>query len=247
MDKIPALMKSAIHTLFLLILVIGICSLYPNGSYAGANEFSKAPPLPKNSAPWIGEKFSGAPCIGERQGYGPYDYTRPDHRGASLRLVEGAHFMPRVNALVEDISDSTVINDIDYTIRAFPNHHQALYAVTRYWFLPDSQKRVPNNRIQIPPECYFVRAINFKPDDGTVRMLFGLYLHKSKKYNKALEQYEVAERLSPQSDQLLYNMGLLYFDMKQYEKSISYAKKAYAKQYPLPGLRNKLRKKGYWK
>jgi len=157
--------------------------------------------------------------------------------------------MPRVSALVEDRSDSAVIRDIQYTLMAFPNHHRALYAITQYWFLPDSNKskRVKNRQVTPPPECYFQRAINFKQDDGTVRMLYGLFLHKLKKYSSALEQYKKAEQLSPDSPQLLYNLGLLHFDMKQYEKSISYAKKAYALQYPLPGLRDKLKNKGYWK
>ena len=198
-------------------------------------------------APWVGDTFSGAPCRGKGQSYGPYDYTNPRHRGEPLRLVEGAHFMPRVRALIEDRRDSSVINDIDYTLRAFPNHHDALYAVTRYWFLPDSSKRVRNRLIETPPECYFHRAINFKPDDGTVRMLFGLYLHKAKRLEEALEQYKSAEKLSPDSAQLLYNIGLLYFDMKQYDESEAYARKAYALKYPLPGLRNKLKQKGLWK
>lgn len=198
-------------------------------------------------APWIGDTLSGAPCEGKRESYGPFDYTNPMHRGEHLRLVEGAHFMPRVRALIEDRHDSAVINDIDYTLRAFPNHHEALYAIVRYWFLPNSSKRVVNRRIATPPECYFNRAINFKPNDSTVRMLYGLYLHKLKKYNGALKQYTTAEELSPDSAQLLYNMGLLYFDLKEYDKSFDYAKKAYALQYPLPGLRDKLKNKGYWK
>lgn len=198
-------------------------------------------------APWVGDTLRGAPCQGKGQSYGPFDYTNPMHRGEHLRLVEGAHFMPRVRSLIEDRRDSAVINDIDYTLRAFPNHHDALYAITRYWFLPDSNKRVRNRQIDTPPECYFQRAINFKPDDGTVRMLYGLFLHRLKKYGSALEQYDAAEQLSPESPQLLYNIGLLHFDMKQYEKSLDYAKKAYARQYPLPGLRNKLKKKGFWK
>lgn len=204
-------------------------------------------PDPKNSAPWVGEQFSGAFCTGNRQGYGPYDYTNPAHRGEPLHLVEGAHFMPRVSALVEDRGDSAVIRDIQYTLMAFPNHHRALYAITQYWFLPESQKAIKNRHVKPPPECYFQRAINFKPDDGTVRMLYGLYLHKLKKYSSALEQYSASEKLSPDSAQLLYNIGLLYFDMKQYDKSKGYAKKAYALQYPLPGLRNKLKNKGNWK
>lgn len=246
MNGLLILKKSSIWgSLFQLLIVINAAG-YSAQAVAAAGEFSTAPPLPKNSAPWVGTEINGAPCRGKRQAYGPYDYTRPDHRGASLRLVEGAHFMPRVNQLVEDKADSTVINDIDYTLRAFPNHHGALYAVTRYWFLPDSNKRVSNKRLTTPPECYFQRAINFKPNDGTAIMLYGLYLHRLNRHNDALQQYKLAETVQ-ESAQLSYNMGLLYFDMKKYEDSMAYAKKAYAQGYPLPGLSNKLKNKGYLK
>ncbi|WP_321528171.1 tetratricopeptide repeat protein [Sedimenticola selenatireducens] len=224
-------LSQPLRTGLVLFIFLGILPMNLNAQYA----------------PWIGDTLTGAPCEGKGQSYGPFDYTNPRHRGEHLQLVEGAHFMPRVRSLTEDRLDSAVINDIDYTLRAFPNHHDALYAVTRYWFLPDSFKRVRNRMVSTPPECYFQRAIYFKPDDGTVRMLYGLYLHKLNKYNEALEQYDLAEELAPDSAQLLYNIGLLHFEMKQYEKSLEYARKAYALEYPLPGLRNKLKKKGYWK
>lgn len=226
------------------VAFIALLLFFSAQSLAGAGEFSTASPFPKNSAPWIGEQLSGVRCRGKKQAYGPYDYTKPEHRGASLRLVEGAHFMPRVNALVEDRSDSSLISDIDYTLRAFPNHHKALYAVTRYWFLPKTSKRVSN--WQTPPECYFQRAINFKKNDGVAQMLYGLYLHKLKRHKDAGRLYLQAEELTPDSAQLSYNIGLLYYDTKKYDLAKKYAKKAYAAGYPLPGLQRKLKKAGYW-
>lgn len=227
-----------------LVTIIVLLQFFSARSFAAAGEFSTARPFPKNSAPWVGEKLSGARCQGRKQAYGPYDYTKPGHRSASLRLVEGAHFMPRVNELVEDRKDSSVISDIDYTLRAFPNHHKALYAVTRYWFLPKTSKRITN--WQTPPECYFQRAINFKKDDGVVKMLYGLYLHKLKRHKNAGKLYLEAEKLTPDSAQLSYNIGLLYYDTKKYDLAKKYAKKAYAAGYPLPGLQRKLKKAGYW-
>lgn len=224
---------------FGILIIFLLCSVYHPPLLAAAPS--------RTLAPWIGDTLAGAPCKGKKESYGPFDFRDPRARGEALRLVEGAHFMPRIRGLIEDKNDSPVIDDIDYTLRAFPNHHHALYAVTRYWFLPDSSKRVNNRSINTPPECYFNRAIHFRPDDGTVRMLYGLYLHRLKKYTNALEQYNAAEKLIPDSAQLLYNIGLLHFDIKQYDMSLAYAQKAYAMQHPLPGLRNKLRKKGYWK
>ena len=53
----------------------------------------------RSSAPWVGHNLKGAPCVGNGQGYGPYDYTNPNHRGKNLRLVEGAHFNQRVEPM----------------------------------------------------------------------------------------------------------------------------------------------------
>jgi len=40
------------------------------------------------------------------------------------------------------------------------------------------------------------------------------------------------------------NMGLLYFDLKNYKLAQDYAQKACQLGYPLPGLRNKLKGMG---
>jgi hypothetical protein len=43
-----------------------------------------------------------------------------------------------------------------------------------------------------------------------------------------------------------YNIGLIYFDLKDYEKSLSFAQRAYGSGLPLPGLRDKLKRVGKW-
>jgi len=41
-------------------------------------------------------------------------------------------------------------------------------------------------------------------------------------------------------------MGLIYFDLKDYDKALSFAHRAYGSGFPLPGLRDKLKKVGKW-
>ena len=43
-----------------------------------------------------------------------------------------------------------------------------------------------------------------------------------------------------------YNLGLLYFNQKNFSKSVEHARLAYDLGYPLPGLKSKLMKKGHW-
>ena len=60
--------------------------------------------------------------------FGPFDYRT--EKGNSLYLVESAHFTPAVEAVIA--GNTTYIGgDLDYTLRAFPNHHRALMSMIR--------------------------------------------------------------------------------------------------------------------
>jgi len=205
--------------------------------------WATVPPLPKDSAPWVGNTLSGAPCQGKGQGYGPYDYTNPNHRGNILKIVEQHHFTPKVEYLESgETTGKNPIGDIDYTLRAFPNHHRALYSLINYYFKQTNLYK----KSDIYPECYLQRALNFKLNDGNVWLLFGLYLHKSGALVPAQQKYKEAEKIMPNSAELHYNMGLLYFELKDFASSKKYAIRAYELGYPLPGLRKKLKQAGHW-
>ena len=46
------------------------------------------------------------------------------------------------------------------------------------------------------------------------------------------------------SAELVYNIGLAYFEMGKLDKAKEYAQQAYDNKFPLPGLKNKLKEKG---
>ena len=175
--------------------------------------------------------------------FGPFDYNNPDNKGQNLNLVESAHFTPEVESLIRGHS-SYIGSDLDYTLRAFPNHPRALNAMARLAI----QEKTPTPRgAHFSVECYFSRAIEFTPSDPIPYLLYGNYLAKNSREQEALEKYQQAEKIDPQNANVLYNMGLLFFNMKQYDQSLAYAKKAYAAGFPLPGLRQKLVGAGQWK
>jgi tetratricopeptide (TPR) repeat protein len=72
------------------------------------------------------------------------------------------------------------------------------------------------------------------------------YLAKKGRGSEALKHLNRAVESGEGSANLYYNSGLIYFDLKDYEKSLAYAQKAYQMGYPLPGLRDKLKKIGKW-
>jgi tetratricopeptide (TPR) repeat protein len=102
----------------------------------------------------------------------------------------------------------------------------------------------------IPPQwhsaqCWFDRATEFRPDDGQVWLIYANWSARKQKNEDALEAYNRAKKLLPDSVEVEYNMGLLYYKMGQYDNALSHAKIAYAGNYPLQGLKRKLAEKGY--
>jgi len=174
--------------------------------------------------------------------YGPYDYSNAQHRKQYLEIVEQHHFPEHVEKLIRG-ETGFMGGDLDYTLRAFPNHYRALIAMAKYG-LREKTARVKGANYTV--ECYFDRAIRFKASDGMVRMIYGNYLRKIGRPDDALEQYHVAVNLQPKNANFNYNLGLLYLKRKDYEQATVYAKKAYKLGFPLPGLRNQLMKTGKW-
>jgi Flp pilus assembly protein TadD len=77
-------------------------------------------------------------------------------------------------------------------------------------------------------------------------MLYGIHLYKSGEFDSALTQYKAAEKMQPESAEIHYNLGLLYYHKKEYDSAERHARKAYSLGYPLPGLRAKLIESGVW-
>lgn len=201
-------------------------------------------PLFAAEAPWVGKTLAEIPCWGQPGGFGPFDYTVPNKK--FLDLVETHHFFPEIEQLA--LSYKPLMNNLDYTLRAFPNHHRALQSLTKLSIRLKENPKINIERSRYTPvECYFERAINFQPNDPFVRILYAIFLHKNYKHLGALKQYQEAEKLMPENAEIHYNFALLYIDLKRYKEAYKHAAKAYKKGYPLPGLKNKLNRLGYWK
>jgi tetratricopeptide (TPR) repeat protein len=179
-------------------------------------------------------------CGDLQNAFGPFDY-RTD-RGEHLRLVEGAHFTPLVEALIRG-KTSTIGQDIDYTLRAFPNHHRALLAAAR---LGDRSKSPQPAGMNYPVDCYFERALRFRPDDVVARMLLAEHLLRTGRPDVARENLQVASRNAGDSAFTHYNAGLMYLELKDYDEALAQAHRALALGFPRPDLRDKLQAVGKW-
>ncbi len=178
----------------------------------------------------------------------PCDYTNPVHVRDSLPIVEKVHFNSDVENLRSGQTSAYVIDDISYTLGRFPNHHRALISMSRLWQFSLRENKIPKNaNPKQPPDYWFRRAQEFAPHDGALPHLYGIYLYNMDRYDDALEQYVIALAFDPDSPDVNYNAGLLYFELEEYEMARKHAEKAYDSGYPLPGLRNKLIAAGSWK
>ncbi|MDD2667238.1 MULTISPECIES: hypothetical protein [Zoogloea] len=172
--------------------------------------------------------------------YGPYDY-RTDL--SKLNIVEIAHFTSDVENLRKGVQSVRPGPDLNYTLRAFPNHHRALMSIVRLGARDKSDKPATGYTV----ECFLMRAEAFRPDDPMVKLIYGIHLLNQGKSKLALVKLDDARELPLESPNFFYNLGLAYFSAGHYDRALTSAHKAYALGFPLPGLRDKLKRAGKWK
>ncbi|CAG0956398.1 hypothetical protein ANRL3_00578 [Anaerolineae bacterium] len=153
---------------------------------------------------------------GAHQGYGPFDYiTQKD----KLPVVEGAHFTPKVAALISG-ERSYLAGDLDYTLRAFPNHHRALESLIEL-ALRSKTTSIPNMTFSVP--CFLIRASKFVPTDGLVNALYANYLSRIGQKELAKSEAELAIKKTPNNPRVAYNIGLAYFYLGDYKSAKEYS------------------------
>ena len=203
-------------------------------------------PLQSQAAAWVGEDFQGNECDGGQGTAGTRDYLKrfEPRAAAFLAMTEEHHFNEDVEALRKGIT-SEPMGDIDFVLRTFPNHHRALYSAMQYRL--KHKKRWPAGASWQKAECYYNRAVNFRPRDITVHTQYALLQYKFKKFEGALESYQTVNKLNPNDPLVLYNMGLTLVKLKRFDEAKFIADRVYGLGFPLPGLRNKLITAGHWK
>jgi tetratricopeptide (TPR) repeat protein len=176
----------------------------------------------------------------ENSAYGPLDYrtsTLPQRK-----LVENAHFTEDQFTLRRG-KTSKLGWDIGYTLRAFPNHPRALLAMQR---LVEKEKRNPPDEAIYTIECYYERALRFQRDDHVVRMLYANFLIGKGQPDTAVQQLDYVLNLQGEDAYTQYNVGLLFFDMKNYDRALEHAHKAMSLGFNRQELKERLAAAGRW-
>ncbi len=176
--------------------------------------------------------------------FGPWDIrsAAPSDR----KMVEDFHFTPGIESMTRPRNTTMVdmAQDVAYTLNVFPNHHRALITMER---LSERWKRDPAPGTDRPVECWFDRAVRFRPDDTVVRALYAQFLHKRKRTPDAVQQLVAATEHAKDNPLSHYNIGLVFLEIGEFDRALAQAHKALALGFPRQELADKLKAAGRWK
>lgn len=155
--------------------------------------------------------------------FGPFDYRAAPKE--TRKLVEDYHFTPGIETMTQPKNTMMhdMAQDVSYTLQVFPNHPRALITMMR---LAEKYKVDPPPGTGRSVECWFDRAVRFRPDDTVARILYAKFLAKKLRTEDALHQLDMATRQAADNPLSHYNIGLVYFEMQQYDRALEQAHKA---------------------
>lgn len=184
--------------------------------------------------------------------FGPFDfYSAKSHeKGAggrqsetNITIVTNYHLTQDIISLKRGRTGGHLNKDLDYTLRALPNHPQALDTASRFEKRRAEQPMYAKKQSALPnsADCYFERAFKvFGNQQPQTWMLWGLHKYRQQDYQTAINYYNKAVELGLSGAEINYNLGLAYFRAEQYGKAKQHADIAYELGYSLPGLKNLL-------
>ena len=172
--------------------------------------------------------------------YGPFDYRTAT--AAQRNVVEQYHFDAGVESLIKGMTGS-VHGDINYTLNAFPNHPRALIAMMN---LRAKMKVELPTGAPFTFECYFIRAVTFRPDDAIARIIYAKYLAANGRKADAMQHLVVAADQAKDNAFTQYNIGLVYLELGAFDKALIQAHRAMALDFGRLELKQKLVAAGKW-
>lgn len=172
--------------------------------------------------------------------YGPFDF-RTDK--SMLPVVVDNHFPLVVEKLIRGKSSASPGGDIAFTLRAIPNHPNALMSMM---LLGEKEKSEKPEGSPYTIECWFERAIRFKPDDYIARMIFVSFLTKKNRAGEAKAHLAAIAKSANDNAFTHNNLGLLYFDLGDYQEALMHSHKAIGLGFEASELPDKLKSVGKW-
>lgn len=128
--------------------------------------------------------------------------------------------------------------EAQFVLNLFPNHPRALTLMAQAC----EQGRLATCAL----DEVFRKAIVINPKAAATYSIQGIFLQWQRRYADAIRSFNQALELDPDSMNAHYNLALAYIETKDYARANEHAQRAYALGAPLPGLKNRLQRLGYW-
>lgn len=226
------------------LLSAWVCALACNPALAQRSPIASRHPIPADLTPRVGLDQ----CGHFRGHFGPIDYRSADLRDRTV--VEEFHFEMELRTfLAGQLSGRNMAGTggvafgFVYTLKSFPNHPAALLVLDQ---LGRKLKSENPQGIEIPLECWYMRAFIIAPDDPAVRALYGIYLANRGREPEALENLKIGTAGTRNSPSLQHQIGLTYLQLKQYEQAQFCALRLARKGFAIDALARQLREAGKW-
>jgi hypothetical protein len=208
----------------------------------------------------------GADMAPDDPQFGPFDYYTT--MAANVSVVERVHMGFIITEAKKSQNHCYLWHNLDYTLRALPNHPQALQEMATYleygmachesvkmeYDAYRTVREIMEGRWQMnDAEDYFRVALNFRTRDTRVlprhaetHVLYADWLRKKGRRDDAMKQYDMAHKLKPEFANTYYGLGMLYLDMMDLPKAVENARKAYSLGKPPAELRDRLITANAW-
>jgi tetratricopeptide (TPR) repeat protein len=110
----------------------------------------------------------------------------------------------------------------------------------------EKRKTATPSDMRYSVECYFERALRFRSEDNVVRMIYATFLSRNGRHEESVQQIDVVASRAGDNAFTHYNAGLLYAELKQYDKALQQAHAAMALGFTRVELREQLKAAGKW-
>lgn len=179
-----------------------------------------------------------------RNHFGPWDYRTA--RKEDREIVERVHFTPGIENMTKPVNTmmQDMAQDVAYTLGVFPNHHRALLTMQR---LSEKHRADPPPGTPRTVECWYDRAIRFRPDDNVARLLYVRWLHGRKRTDDARAQLVTAARIAGKNPLSQYNIGLVYLEIGDAERALEQAHRAMSLGMQRTELADLLKRQNAWR
>lgn len=175
------------------------------------------------------------------QGYRYLDYYHPGTEQVDRQLFENVHIF-HLKPGIEEMGHrryEAALEHFEFILRVYPNQPEVLNLISELctvrWKSP-----------KCDADQWFELGLARNPNIATSYVVYGIHLQRQRRRPEAIQALDRALEVDPASMNAHYNLGLAYFDEKNYKLANQHAQAAYALGAPLPGLRQKLTKAGKW-